>query len=63
MRIISFSRCAGKARDCVEAAGGRAHLAYLIAAVVAEGNMALRITSGGCLIFCVAGEVLKRKES
>jgi hypothetical protein len=63
VRIISLRRCAGKARDCVEAASDHAHLAYLVAAVVAEGNLALRLTSGGCLVFCVAGRVLKIKES
>ena len=59
---LSIHRCTGTAKACVEKLGSRSHLAYLVAAVVAEGNAALRVTSGGCLIFCVLAEVLKDKE-
>jgi hypothetical protein len=62
VRVIALQRCAGKARACVETAGDHAHLAYLVAAVVAEGSMALRITSGGCLVFCIAAKALRDRE-
>lgn len=58
-----FRVCAHKTKVCVETLGTRSHLAYLTAAVLVEGNLALRVTSGGCLVFCLLGEVLKDTEA
>jgi hypothetical protein len=60
VRIIRI--CKRKLRTAAEKWGTKTHLAYLVTATVVEGPVLLRVTTGGCLIFCVIGEVLKDTE-
>jgi hypothetical protein len=54
--------CSHKAKFCAERAGGHAHYVYLAAATLLDGNIVLRIASGGCLVLCLLAAVLKDAE-
>jgi hypothetical protein len=62
VKLVLVHTCAGKAKACVHAVGGHAHVAYLAAAVIAEGNLALRLTSG-MVLACVGLERMMKETS
>lgn len=61
MKLISL--CRKRIAHFAEEAGGKSHLLYLAAATVLDTSIIIRVTTGGCLVFCLLVEVLKDRRA
>lgn len=57
-----FRLCSHTAKACATKASEKAHYFYLVTATLVDGHLLLRVATGGCLVFCLLGELLKDEE-